>query len=197
MDKTLRFGILGSGFIALTHAEALHRAAGAEVAAIAGGRKAGELADQYGARRESSVESLIEAADVDAVAICTPHALHASQAIACLEQGKVQDARAYRMTRKIAKDHPRLKDLTRHEVKEKARRAAFIVQFDPEGALRTLPKLLPTDEERRDALDVIKRIVSWRPDIAPEHAAVIKKVEEFFGYADSPVRAVEPTAAAS
>jgi hypothetical protein len=116
---------------------------------------------------------------------------------ACLEQGKVQDARAYRMTRKIAKDHPRLKDLTRHEVKEKARRAAFIVQFDPEGALRTLPKLLPTDEERRDALDVIKRIVSWRPDIAPEHAAVIKKVEEFFGYADSPVRAVEPTAAAS
>lgn len=88
MDKTLRFGILGSGFIALTHAEALHRAAGSEVAAIAGGRKAGELADQYEARQESSVESLIEAADVDAVVVCTPHALHASQAIHCLEQGK-------------------------------------------------------------------------------------------------------------
>ena len=60
---------------------------------------------------------------------------------ACLEAGKVQDARAYRMTRKIAKDHPRLKDLTREQVKEKARRAAFIVQFDPEGALETLPYL--------------------------------------------------------
>ena len=88
MGKNLRFGILGSGFIALTHAEALHRAGGAEVAAIAGGRRAGELAEQYGARLESSVESLIEAADVDAVAICTPHALHASQAIHCLERGK-------------------------------------------------------------------------------------------------------------
>ncbi len=103
---------------------------------------------------------------------------------ACLEAGKVQDARAYRMTRKIAKDHPRLKDLTRREVKEKARRAAFIVQFDPEGALETLPKLLPTEAERRDALEVIKKIVSWRPDIAPEHAAVIAKVEEFFAHAD-------------
>ena len=87
MEK-LRFGILGSGFIALTHAEALHRAAGVEVTAIAGGSKAGELAAQYGARHESSVESLIEAADIDAVVICTPHALHAPQATACLERGK-------------------------------------------------------------------------------------------------------------
>lgn len=88
MQEKLRFGILGSGFIALTHAEALHRAEGAEVAAIAGGRKAGELADQYGARLETSVESLIESADIDAVAVCTPHALHAPQALQCLEQGK-------------------------------------------------------------------------------------------------------------
>jgi len=88
MGKTLRFGILGSGFIALTHAEALHKAENAELTAIAGGRKAGELADQYDARFESSVKSLIEAADIDAVVICTPHALHASQAIQCLEQGK-------------------------------------------------------------------------------------------------------------
>ena len=88
MRKTLRFGILGSGFIALTHAEAIHRAAGAELAAIAGGRKAGELAGQYGARLEPSVQALIDAGDIDAVVICTPHALHASQTIHCLEQGK-------------------------------------------------------------------------------------------------------------
>jgi UDP-N-acetylglucosamine 3-dehydrogenase len=88
MKSKLRFGILGSGFIALTHAEALHRAESAEVAAIAGGRKAGELAEQYGARFEPSVDSLIKAVDIDAVAVCTPHALHAPQAIHCLEQGK-------------------------------------------------------------------------------------------------------------
>ena len=105
---------------------------------------------------------------------------------ACLEAGRVQDARAYKMTRKIAKDHPRLKDLTRRQVKEKARRAAFIVQFDPEGALTSLPRLLPSDKERREALAVIKQIVSWRPDIAPEHAAVIAKVEDIFGYAEKP-----------
>jgi predicted dehydrogenase len=88
MQKRLRFGILGSGFIALTHAEALHRASDAELAAIAGGRNAGELARQYGTRLEPSVHSLIQAEDVDAVVVCTPHALHAPQAIQCLEQGK-------------------------------------------------------------------------------------------------------------
>ena len=88
MHKTLRFGILGSGFIALTHAEALHRADAAELTAIAGGSKAEELADQYGARLEPSVQSLIEAGDIDAVVVCTPHALHAPQAIECLEHGK-------------------------------------------------------------------------------------------------------------
>jgi predicted dehydrogenase len=88
MQKTLRFGILGSGFIALTHAEALHNADDAELAAIAGGSNAGELADQYNARLEPSVQSLVEAGDIDAVVVCTPHALHAPQAIHCLECGK-------------------------------------------------------------------------------------------------------------
>ncbi|MBN2552718.1 MAG: Gfo/Idh/MocA family oxidoreductase [Spirochaetales bacterium] len=88
MAEKLSFGILGSGFIALTHAEAIHRAAGAELTAIAGGRKAGELAGQYGARLEPSVQALIDAKDIDAVVICTPHALHAPQAIQCLGQGK-------------------------------------------------------------------------------------------------------------
>jgi predicted dehydrogenase len=69
MQKKLRVGILGSGFIALTHAEAFHRAGDAEVAAVAGGRKAGELAGQYGARFEPSVESLVEAKDIDAVVV--------------------------------------------------------------------------------------------------------------------------------
>ncbi len=104
---------------------------------------------------------------------------------ACLEAGKVQDARAYRMTRKIASEHPKMKDLTRREVKDKARRAAFIVQFDPEGALETLPHLLPTPAEQEDALAVIRGIVSWRPDIAPEHAAVIAKVEDVFARANA------------
>ena len=116
---------------------------------------------------------------------------------ACLEAGKVQDARAYRMTRKIAKDHPKLKDLTRRQVKEKARRAAFIVQFDPEGALTSLPKLLPTEQDREDALSVIKQIISWRPDVAPEHAAVIAKVERVFGYGKTTKAAREEVAAAS
>lgn len=102
---------------------------------------------------------------------------------ACQEAGRVQDARAYRLTRKIAKQHERLKDLTRRQVKERARRAAFIVRFDPEGALESLPQLLPAPAEQDDALDVIRRIVSWRPDIAPEHQAVIARVEAVFAKA--------------
>jgi predicted dehydrogenase len=84
----LRFGIIGSGFVALTHAEALKHVPQAQLVAVAGGRNAAELAAQYGARMESDVEHLLRAEDVEAVVVCSPHFVHAEQAVASLRAGK-------------------------------------------------------------------------------------------------------------
>ncbi|HUV08258.1 MAG TPA: Gfo/Idh/MocA family oxidoreductase [Spirochaetia bacterium] len=88
MAKPVRFGIIGSGFIALTHAEALKSIPDAQLEAIAGGRNAAGLASEYGVRMEAKVEDLMEAGDIDAVVICSPHYVHAEQTLSCLRNGK-------------------------------------------------------------------------------------------------------------
>lgn len=97
--------------------------------------------------------------------------------------GIAADARGFRIARKIAKKHPRFAHLSRTEWKAKARRAAFLVSFDPEGALESLPALLPQMDDRREALEVVRRIGSWRPELTPDLAKVIGRVEQVLGLA--------------
>jgi len=88
MREKVRVGIIGSGFVALTHAEALKYDDRAKVVAIAGGSRAPALARDYDVTCESSIESLIARKDINAVVICTPHALHAREALTAFKMGK-------------------------------------------------------------------------------------------------------------
>ena len=73
----VRFGIVGSGFMAHTYAQCLDRhTSSTDLVAIGGGRRAPGLAAEYGVDAEPSVEGLVSRPDVDAVIIATPHSLH-------------------------------------------------------------------------------------------------------------------------
>ncbi|GLC88945.1 Gfo/Idh/MocA family protein [Lysinibacillus piscis] len=50
--------------------------------------RAQSFANQYGAKAYTSYEQLLQEADIDAVSVCTPNALHAPISIAALEAGK-------------------------------------------------------------------------------------------------------------
>jgi predicted dehydrogenase len=86
----VRFGIVGTGFMAQVHAHAV-RAAGGVVTQVAGSspartqEAAGALHAQHVA---GSVDELVGAADVDVVSICTPNHLHHPMAEAALAAGK-------------------------------------------------------------------------------------------------------------
>jgi predicted dehydrogenase len=84
----LRYGILGSGFMGRTHAEAIRHLPNAELVAIAGGSRAAALAADYGAALCASDEELIARDDIDAVIIATPQFAHAGQALAAAAAGK-------------------------------------------------------------------------------------------------------------
>lgn len=84
----VRIGIIGSGFISMTHAEALRYDERAELVAIACGSRARYLARDYGVRALASAEELINHPEIDAVIIGTPHHLHADAAIAAARRGK-------------------------------------------------------------------------------------------------------------
>jgi myo-inositol 2-dehydrogenase/D-chiro-inositol 1-dehydrogenase len=75
---TVRFGLLGAGRIGKVHARAITANPDARLVAVADAMApaAAALAEAYGAEVRS-IEAIMAAGDVDAVAICTPTDMHA------------------------------------------------------------------------------------------------------------------------
>ena len=66
-------GMIGSGFMGLTYSEVVaNHAQGSKLVAVTGGRRAAQLAADYGVAAEPDVEALVARSDVDAVVIATP-----------------------------------------------------------------------------------------------------------------------------
>src|SRR5687768_13592565 len=86
--RKLRYGILGSGFMGRTHAEAIRHIENAELIAIACGSRAAGLAADYQAQLCASADELVARDDVDAVIVATPQYAHAEQALAAAAHGK-------------------------------------------------------------------------------------------------------------
>lgn len=86
--KKIRFGILGSGFMGRTHAEAVRRLPNAELIGISGGSRAAALAQCYGVDHVSEMASLVSCPDIDAIVVTTPHHVHVEETLAALAQGK-------------------------------------------------------------------------------------------------------------
>jgi len=86
----VRFGIVGPGKVAATHAAALERIPGARLVAVAGRdpERTKSFARQTGARAVVGLPAMLDAPDVDAVIVCTPHPLHREQAIAAARAGR-------------------------------------------------------------------------------------------------------------
>jgi UDP-N-acetyl-2-amino-2-deoxyglucuronate dehydrogenase len=90
-DGSLSFGILGPGMVAELHAAALARIPGVRLAAVAGSTpgsaRAVRLAAAHGARAATGLDALLADETLDALIVCTPHPLHAGQAIAAARAG--------------------------------------------------------------------------------------------------------------
>ena len=85
-----RVGIVGTGWMAATHTEALRRL-GVEVVGLAGRSPArgAEVADRLGlATAYDSVEELVKDDSLDAVHVTSPNDVHAEQAAAALRAGR-------------------------------------------------------------------------------------------------------------
>ncbi|MDG1117342.1 MAG: NAD-dependent epimerase/dehydratase family protein [Flavimaricola sp.] len=88
-DKGIRVGLIGAGYIASWHADALKATPGVRIAAVcdpAEGAAQG-LAQRYGAQVFTSVSDLVASGGCDAVHILTPPNLHHPIALECLAGG--------------------------------------------------------------------------------------------------------------
>lgn len=88
----LNVGVVGLGWVAGAHIETFRKVQGARVTAVSSRRKPdpAELEGKYGIRPRvyGRYEDMLADPDVHVVDICTPHPLHAEQAIKAAEAGK-------------------------------------------------------------------------------------------------------------
>jgi predicted dehydrogenase len=87
---TIRIAMVGAGYIANIHAQAIQAQAGVELTALVElyDEKAIPFAERFKiTRRYKTVEELLSGGGVDALVIGTPNALHAPQTLAALQAG--------------------------------------------------------------------------------------------------------------
>lgn len=91
MSKTIKVALAGAGAFGIKHLDGIKNIDGVEVISLVGRdlEKTRAVAEQYAIGHVTTdlAESLA-LADVDAVILCTPTQMHASQAIQCLKAGK-------------------------------------------------------------------------------------------------------------
>ncbi|WP_404286929.1 Gfo/Idh/MocA family protein [Glutamicibacter arilaitensis] len=84
--QNLRVGVIGGGFMAKTHAQAIRRAGAQLVGVRSNGDQSTQAASRaLGATAMPNIDSLLELCDV--VHVTTPNALHAQQVASALESG--------------------------------------------------------------------------------------------------------------
>ncbi len=102
-------------------------------------------------------------------------------ALACAKAQRMIDARGFRLARQLRAEHPRLKDLSPEQAKAVAKEEAFMILFDEERALTSLPELLPSEADRREALAIVREVGRARGEISAEGEALLARVERILG----------------
>jgi 2-hydroxy-4-carboxymuconate semialdehyde hemiacetal dehydrogenase len=89
--KPVRIALAGAGAFGIKHLDGLKNIEGVEVVSLVSREldKTREVAAKYGiAHITTDLDDSLSLPEVDAVILCTPTQMHASQAIACLKAGK-------------------------------------------------------------------------------------------------------------
>jgi 2-hydroxy-4-carboxymuconate semialdehyde hemiacetal dehydrogenase len=88
---TIKVALAGAGAFGIKHLDGIKNIKDVEVISLIGRdlAKTQEVADQYGIQHVTTkLEDSLAIKEVDAVILCTPTQMHASQSIACLNAGK-------------------------------------------------------------------------------------------------------------
>ena len=91
MSKTINVALAGAGAFGIKHLDGIQNIEGVEVVSLVSREldKTKEVAAKYGIKHvTTNLDDSLALKEVDAVILCTPTQMHASQSIACLKAGK-------------------------------------------------------------------------------------------------------------
>jgi hypothetical protein len=102
------------------------------------------------------------------------------------------DERAFEVLRQMRAAHG---GLTLDEFKQILREQFFSLLLDREGALAAIPKMLPSDAARAEALGKIRKVVSATGEVTGERAERLAQIEKLFAAGEPPKAAPKAKAA--
>ncbi|WP_457323628.1 Gfo/Idh/MocA family protein, partial [Roseateles sp. P5_E11] len=91
MTQPIRVALAGAGAFGIKHLDGIKNIAGVEVVSLISRDldKTREVANKYGIKHVTTdLADALALPEVDAVILCTPTQMHASQTLACLKAGK-------------------------------------------------------------------------------------------------------------
>jgi pimeloyl-ACP methyl ester carboxylesterase len=107
--------------------------------------------------------------------------------LAVTQAEQMIDARGFRLAQRIKQEHPELRRIPGERMRAIAKEEAFMLRFDQARALAALPLMLRTEKERREALEIVRRIGYADGAIRPEGEAVLQQIERILEL-DQPVK---------
>jgi uncharacterized protein DUF3141 len=91
------------------------------------------------------------------------------------------DERGFEMVRRIRRSQSGMPRLTLAAFKSLVREQYLMLLIDPEGAVATIPSMLPADPEIcRDALDLVERVLSARGKLSGDATERLRQIERLF-----------------
>lgn len=138
-------GVIGGGFMGRTWSQVARMGSATPLRAVAGGRRAARLAQDFDVPEEPSVERLIARDDVDIVIVTSPPLAHLEQVTAAAAAGKhvlvekpmarsAADCRA--MVRACDSNGVRLAVVSQHRFRNSPRAVKELIEGDAIGELR-------------------------------------------------------------
>ncbi len=90
MTEKMRFGIIGAGVIAPTHAKAIRSLPDAELVAVADviPERVEKIVDTYGIHGYTDIQAMLDKEQLDIVTICTPSGMHGEHACMAMRSGR-------------------------------------------------------------------------------------------------------------
>jgi pimeloyl-ACP methyl ester carboxylesterase len=101
--------------------------------------------------------------------------------LAAAKAQRMIDARGWRLAQHLGKEHPRFRDLSPERLKAIAKEEALMIRFDEEHALASLPELLLSEADRREALALVREVGRARGEIGAEGEALLARIERILG----------------
>ena len=96
--------------------------------------------------------------------------------MACTQLGGGVNADAALLAAQARRQHPSLKGLSHDEIKQMVRRQDLLVRLDPELALASLPRLLPTQKSRDEAIGFVNDLCASIDGVRPEVVSLLERV---------------------